>query len=249
MDFKGMVTGLFDKEVRQQRAFDKLIGQLVSKNRQHEERMAAIENLATMNSDRAHAALFRRWDMQADKGREDVAEKQYLAEVLVAKGERILPHLREHNDRSLNITWPIQVLSQISNQGAVVEELLRILTTELERVAAFRPEKKVRAMQLLADYDDARIIPLARQTLDDFDANVRFEAVQLLQKDNSQQTRDALIDRLNHADEDSGRIRDSIVAALAEGEFKVTDRKADLEAHLGAQWRIGPKSTLVSADA
>jgi hypothetical protein len=248
MDLKGMVAGLFDKEVRNQRAFEKLVGQLVSKNRQHEERMACIENLATMNSARAHTALFRRWDMQADKAREDAAEKQYLAEVLVAKGERIVPFIREHNDRSINITWPIQVLQQVSNAEAVVEELLRILEAELERIASFKPEKKVRALQLLADFDDPRIGALALRSLEDFDPNVRFESLQLLAKDSSTQTRDAMIDRLNHADEDSGRIRETILHALADGEFKVTDRKADLEAHFGDQWRIGPKNNLVPAD-
>lgn len=247
MAFKDLITGMFDKEVRDQRAFDKLVSQLVSKNRQHEERMTVIEQLATMNTDRAHAALFRRWDMQADKSREDVAEKQYLAEVLMAKGSAILPFLREHNDRSINITWPIQVLQQITDDMGVVEELVRVLTAELDRLASFKPEKKVRVLQLLGDYEDERIQPLALRALDDFDANVRFEAVQLLARSNDVAVRDALIDRLNHPDEDSGRIQDHIVTTLAQGGFKVTDRKDDLEQHLGSQWRIGPKSTLVEA--
>ena len=130
----------------------------------------------------------------------------------------------------------------------MVEELLRILEAELERIASFKPEKKVRALQLLADFDDPRIGALALRSLEDFDPNVRFESLQLLAKDSSTQTRDAMIDRLNHADEDSGRIRETILHALADGEFKVTDRKADLEAHFGDQWRIGPKNNLVPAD-
>ena len=248
MALKDVVAGLFDKKVREQRAFEKLVSQLVSKNRQHEERMQCIEALATMNSRRAHTALFRRWDMQADKSREDIAEKQYLSEVLVSKGDTILPYLRDHNDRSINITWPIQVMQQVTDSAAVVEELLRILGNELDRIASFKPEKKVRAMQLLADYEDERIEPLALQALNDFDANVRFEAVQLLGKSDSRAVRDALIDRLNHDEEDSGRIQDAIVGLLVELKFPVTDRKADLEGHLGDRWRIGPKNNLVAAD-
>ena len=245
MGLKDVFEGLFDKKVRDQRAFDKIVSQLVSKNRQHEERMQCIEALATMNSLRANTALFRRWDMQADKSREDLAEKQYLSEVLIAKGDTILPCLREHNERSINITWPIQVMMQVTDSGAVVEELLRILAIEMKRVASFKPEKKVRAMQLLADFEDERIEPLALLALHDFDPNVRFEAVQLLAKSQGREVRDALIDRLNHEDEDSGRIRDSILALLVDGKYQVTDRKADLEAHMGSQWRIGPKNNLV----
>ncbi len=247
MGLKDMVAGLFDKEARDERAFDKLVGQLVSKNRQHEERMASIEALATMNSARANAALFRRWDMQGDKAREDAAEKEYLAEVLVAKGDTIVPVLREHNDRSINITWPIQILQKVAGDDAVVEELLRVLTMELERVASFKPEKKVRALQLLADHQDDRIEALALRALGDFDPNVRFEAAQLLRGHQSGAVRDALIDRLNHEEEDSGRIRDTLLDLLAEGGFAVTDRKADLEEHLGQQWRIGPKDSLIPA--
>jgi HEAT repeat protein len=247
MGWMDAIAGLFDKEQREARAFDKLVTQLLSKNRQHEERMAAIEALATMNTARANAALLRRFDVQGDKAREDAAEKDYLGEVLIAKGDTIVPVLREHNDRSINITLPIQILQRVAGDDAVVEELVRVMTAELDRVASFKPEKKVRALQLIADHDDDRIEPLALRALHDFDANVRFEAVQLLERSRTQEVRDALIDRLNHGDEDSGRIRDAIVDALVVGGFTVTDRKTDLEGHLGERWRIGPKNTLIPA--
>ena len=146
--------GWFDPEERKQRAFDKAVARLVSKNHQHEERMIVIESLADEETAEADAALFRRWDMISDKKREDVAEKEYLAEILVKKGRSILPHLRMHNDRSVNITWPIQVLKRIVDDDAVTEELLRLLMREQQRVAAFKPEKKIRILQMLGEFED-----------------------------------------------------------------------------------------------
>lgn len=247
MALKDLVTGLFDKDVRNQRSFDKLVARLVSRNHQSEERMAAVESLAQMDSDEALRMLFRRWDMQADKKREDVAEKQYLLDILADKGPRVLPFVREHHDRSTNITWSVQVMRRVSDDATVADELVRILKVELARVASFKPEKKVRAIQLLADYQHPEMAELMVRALNDFDANVRFEALQILARVGGDASRDALIDRLNHADEDSGRIREGILDALVEQGWRVTDRKDDLSSHLGERFRIGPKDALVRA--
>ncbi len=247
MALKDLVTGLFDKDVRNQRSFDKLVSRLVSRNHQSEERMAAIETLAQLNTDEALRMLFRRWDMQADKKREDVAEKQYLSEILAEKGPRVLPFIREHNDRSTNITWPIQVMQRISSEEEVATELIRLLKVELGRVASFKPVKKVRALQLLSDFDHPDMAEVMVLALNDFDANVRFEALQILRRIGGEQARGAVIDRLNHPEEDSGRIRESILDVLVEQGWRVTDRKDDLVEHLGERFRIGPKDSLVRA--
>ena len=121
---------IFNAEARKQKSFDKMRAKLVSKNMQHDDRMWCIQQLAEMDNEEATRALFRRWDMVSDKKREDLAEKEYLADVLVQKGDSMLPSLREHNDRSVNITWPIQVLRRIATDEEVVDELVRVLDAE-----------------------------------------------------------------------------------------------------------------------
>ena len=80
------IQGLFNSEARERRAFEKLAMKLVSKNQQHEDRMLALESLSEIDTPEAMAALFRRWDLTADKEREDRAEKEYLQKILVSKG-------------------------------------------------------------------------------------------------------------------------------------------------------------------
>lgn len=227
------LQGLLDPAKREQRSFEKLVSKLVSKNHQHEDRMLAIETLSEMDTPAAIRALFRRWDMSADKAREDLAEKEYLADVLVAKGERMLPALRKHNDRSLNVTWPIQVMRRVSTAEEVTTEILRVLEAERARLASFKPEKKVHLVRLLSDQTDDRICPAVQPLLDDFDETVRYEAVELLGSKGTAEHAAPLIDRLVHEDEDSERVRGAIRDVLAKNGWRVADRKADLSGHLG----------------
>ena len=201
-----------------------------------------------MQTAEADSALFRRWDMMSDKKREDVAEKEYLAEVLVSKGPAIVEHIKKHNDRSANVTWPLQVLLQISGKQAVLDEILRVLANEQQRLASFKPEKKVRLLQLLSDHEGEGIEPAAIISLADFDETVRWEAAQQLGRVGGEAGCSALIDRLGHADEDSIRVRRGIVNALFECQWKVLSRRDEVSPHLGDDYRIGPKGTLIRAD-
>jgi HEAT repeat protein len=239
---------LFDSEKRRQKSFDRLVSRLVSRNHQSEDRMAVIEELARMQDPEADAALFRRWDMMADKKREDVAEKEYLADVLTSKGADIVVHLKAHNDRSANVTWPLQVLRRVAGDDAVLDEILRVLDAEQRRLASFKPEKKTRLLQLLSDFEDPRIEAAAVVSLADFDAEVRWEASQQLGRVGGDTGCDALIERLNNEDEDSIRVRRGIVSALFDRQFKVLARREEVTPHLGEDYRIGPKGTLVRTD-
>jgi hypothetical protein len=243
------LLSVFDAEARKKKSFERLVTRLLSKNHQHEDRMAAIEQLAAMDSKEATSALFRRWDMMADKAREDQAEKEYLLDVLVGMGPKMLDALREHNDRSPNVTWPIQVLRKVATEEDVVTELLRVLGREQARLASWKPEKKARLLQLLSDHEDARIEAAALLSLHDFDEHVRFEAVQLLQKRGGDTAAAPLVDRLLHRDEDSARVREAILRALAARGWSVAERKDSVQALLGSAWKIAASGMLVATGA
>ena len=240
---------IFNAEARKQKSFDKMRAKLVSKNMQHDDRMWCIQQLAEMDNEEATRALFRRWDMVSDKKREDLAEKEYLADVLVQKGDSMLASLREHNDRSVNITWPIQVLRRIATDEEVVDELVRVLDAETSRPASFRPEKKLRLIQLLADYpEDPRLAEAVAPCLTDFDSDVRFEAAQVLGQCGGEAAREPLLNQLVSESEDSERVRRALLKALFDGGCSVVERKDEIAPFLGEDWRIGPKGNLVVAD-
>lgn len=236
--------GLFDAELRERRAFEKLTTKVVSKNQQHEDRMLALETLAGMESDEALSALFRRWDMTAEKEREDRAEKEYLAKLLVAKGEGMLGQLRAHNDRSVNVTWPIQVMKDVVDDEEVVSEILRVLIAEGKRLASFKPEKKVTLLRLLQAHEDPRIPPAAVPFLDDFDESVRYEAAELLALRHHDGTVDALVARLGHEEEDSARVRGAILGALATIDPDLGPHRKTIDKHMVEGWSMGKDGKL-----
>lgn len=233
------IQGLFNSEARERRAFEKLAMKLVSKNQQHEDRMLALESLSEIDTPEAIAALFRRWDLTADKEREDRAEKEYLQKILVSKGPRMIDALRAHNDRSLNVTLPVQVLKQVQGAEDVTSEILRVLENEGKRLASFRPEKKVTLLRLLREQDDARIADATEPFLNDFDESVRCEAAQLLGHKGTDASRDALIARLTHEDEDSARVKGAILGAFAAMGWNMKSVAKQIKANLGQDWVLG----------
>lgn len=232
------IFALFDKEARQQKAFEKTAEKLVSKGHQHEDRVAAMHALLDDGSDRALAALLRRYDMTADKQREDLAEKERLSDELVALGTKVLPALRAHNDRSVNVTLPLQVLRRIGGTEAMIDEILRVLGQEQARLASFKPEKKVTLMRLLADQDDPRVAAAAVRSLSDFDADVRHEAVRLLGKVGDGSAAAPLIDRLLDPAEDTDRVKEAIQEVLAERGWTVEGREAEVAPRLGRRFKL-----------
>ena len=243
------IRGLFDPELRERRSFEKLATKLVSKNQQHEDRMLALETLSEMDTAEATAALFRRWDLTSEKEREDQAEKQYLAKLLIAKGPKMLEQLRAHNDRSVNVTRPIQVLREVASEDEVVGEILRVLENEGKRLASFRPEKKVTLLRLLHDHNDARIPQAAIPFLDDFDESVRYETAELLGRKGGDASRDALLARLSHEDEDSARVRGAVLGALAVGGWNVSSHAKAIKPHLGEQFALGSNGKVSATNA
>ena len=236
----------FDPAARAQRSFDKLTAKLVSKNYQHEDRMAALQALAEMDTPAAIAALFRRWDSVAEKDREDRSEKEYLAEILVEKGPRMLEALRGHNERSVNVTWPIRVLRRVVGETEVVDELLRVLALEGGRLASFKPSKKVHLLRLLADHRDPRIPAAVTPFLGDFDEGVRHDAAELLGRHGDVETDAALVARLLHPEEDSARVQGAIVVALALRGWTADDRREAVAARLTMGWKLDAAGHLVA---
>ncbi|GEM_PF-1663669 len=214
----------FDSEGRRQRSFDRLVTKVVSKNMQHEDRMFAIQTLCDMDTDESLSAVFRRWDLKADKDREDRAEKEFLAEILTSKGSRVLPFISAHLDRSLNVTWPLQVMRRVAESEAVVTEILRVLEKEGAGVS-FHPLKKVHLLQLLEEFDDARITDAGIPFLDDDDETVRFAAANTLGVRGDDRSGSAVLLRL--VGEESNRVKSALLGALADRGWATSGQPID----------------------
>jgi len=231
---------LFDflsKDKREQRTFDKNLRRVLRKTRAKDERMdESIHFLAELGSDEAITGLLRRYDVTIKSESMDRFEKELIHDLLVAKGERVKDPVCGFLRMSENVTWPIQILRSITPEEEVVSQCLEVLAEELSK-DTFKPDKKVRLLELLEDHADERIPPVVAEGLKDFDETVRFGAVETLFAQGDEAAREPLLQCLVDPEEESRRIKKRIVAGFVEKGWTVRGFRKGVEAQLEShQW-------------
>ena len=221
----------FNKEKRAERAFERTCKRVINRNAQHEERMTAIESLAVYannGKDGALLGVLRRFDQTADKPNEDTAEKRFAREVLEEFGTQSIDPIRKYMSFSENVTWPVQILRKVSDDETTVSAVLEVLENLLA-ADSFKPTKKLRLLEALADFDDARIPGAILPGLLDFDEPVRFQTIEILFACGDEQAREPLLKLLVDEDEESDRIRQRIMRGLTDLDWPVTGYRKAVE--------------------
>ena len=232
--------GVFDflsKEKREQRAFERNVKNLLRKTRARDERMdEPIHYLAELGTDEALLAMLRRYDVQIQSAPMDAFEKELIHDLLVEKGPKAIPPIIRFIEGSENVTWPIRALRQITTQEQVVTEILKVLEVELDK-DSFKPDKKVRLLELLEDHVDERVAPVAKVGLKDFDETVRYGAVELLFTQGNEAAREPLLEALTDEEEESQRIKKRIIEGFVDSGWTVKGFRKKVEEMLGKnQW-------------
>ncbi|MDP7114907.1 MAG: hypothetical protein QGH45_23235 [Myxococcota bacterium] len=228
----------FSKDKRVERGFDRAVRNVLRKTRAKDERMdEPISYLAEIGTDEALLALLRRYDIIIRSDSMDRFEKELICSLLVEKGARAIPPIRTFLGESENVTWPIQALRSITTEDQVIEILLDVLSREVGK-DSFKPDKKVRLLELLEDHIDSRVPPVVVGALVDFDETVRFRAVELLFAQGGEAAaREPLLALLTDEEEESQRIRNRILTGFVETGWTVKGFRKAVEAVIGkTQW-------------
>lgn len=232
--------GIFDyltKEKRDQRAFDRAVRNLLRKTRARDERMdEQIHFLAGLGTDEAMMALLRRYDVQIQSAPMDAFERELIHDLLVETGPKSIPPIIRFIGSSENVTWPIRALRRITTEEKVVTMILEVLEVELAK-DSFKPDKKVRLLELLEDHIDERVAPVAKTGLKDFDETVRYGTVELLFLQGDEAAREPLLEALTDEEEESQRIRKKIIEGFVETGWTVKGFRKRVEEMLDkTQW-------------
>jgi HEAT repeat protein len=210
------ILDLFSKQGRVERARASNIKGAVNKYAQSADRFRNLQALRDDGSEEALYGLLRRFGMMYDKTIEDEQEKDWVFEVLVEKGETILPALKKYLASAESISWPLRVLDKVADREvelAVLKEILDRHEPGYER----DPTKKIQLLNHLGGLKDDRVPPLAAPYLADMDEGVRYAAVEtLVRQGDHGAAAGPLLDQLTKADEDSLRIRLQIAEGFAE---------------------------------
>lgn len=218
----------FSKDGRDQRAREKNAAQAINKWAQSPDRMKALQALRDDGSTEALFALMKRFGMMYDKSIEDEQEKEWVFEMLIEKGAKVLPALKRYMASADSISWPLRVLDKVvdDKEGRidVIAEVLARHEPGYER----DPTKKIQLLTHLGGLKHSRVPPLAIPYLEDMDEGVRYAGLETLLRQADEPTaRVPLLDQF--VKEDSLRLRLRIADGFAELGWQVADRRADVE--------------------
>jgi len=228
-----MVFGLFSKDRALQRTIEKATNKLA----QQPDRWSALEKLREDGSDDALFGLCKRFGITSMKGVDDEQEKAWVVDVLVEKGPVALAPVQRYMKTADQLAFPLKVLERIANhdqQLAIVDEVFKSEPPGYVRM----PDRRIDLIKWFCEHKgmtDEEVVPRVVPYLTDFDENSRFSAIEGLANKNPKLFADALIDALLRPEEESGRIKRTIVEVLEKTKAPVGDRGARVTAMLTGQ--------------
>jgi hypothetical protein len=234
-----MVFGLFSKE----RALQKTIEKATNKLAQQPDRWGALEKLRDDASDDALYGLCKRFGVTSMKGVEDEQEKHWVVDTLVDKGPAALPAVRRYMKTADQLAYPLKVLERIADHDKILGVLDEIFTSEPPGYVRM-PDRRIDVLKWLGEWKgatDDEVIPRVKPYLPDFDENVRFTAIDALSTRDPKKIAPLLVDALLRPEEESGRIRRTVLEVLDKTKAPLGDRTSQVGAMLTgplAEYRI-----------
>lgn len=225
-----MVFGLFSKE----RSLQKTIEKATNKLSQQPDRWGALERLREDGTEEALFGLCKRFGVTSMKGIEDEQEKDWVVDVLVEKGGMALAPVRRYMKTADQLAFPLRVVGRIANHDQLIEVIDEVFKSEPPGYARF-PDRRIDAIKWFGEWDGAtedelisRVVPY----LTDFDENVRFTAIDALSHKTPDKISKPLVDAFLRPEEESGRIRRTIVEVLEKHKVPLASRGKEVAALL-----------------
>jgi len=207
-----MVFGLFSKERSLQRTIDKAINKLA----QQPDRWSALEKLREDSSEEALYGLCKRFGVTSMKGVEDEQEKNWVVDVLVEKGGASLAPLTRYMKTAEQLSFPLRAFERVADHDRIIKMVDEIFASEPPGYARF-PDRRIDLIKWFCEWKGAteeEVLSRVTPYVVDFDENVRFTAIDGLSSRDPKKIVGPLVDALIRPEEESGRIRRTIIEVL-----------------------------------
>jgi len=225
-----MVFGLFSKE----KTLQKTIERATNKLAQQPDRWGALEKLKDDGTEAALVGLCRRFSITSMKGVEDEAEKLWVVDTLVAKGSEALAPVVRYMKTAEQLAFPLRVLERIAPREKVIEVANQLFASETPGYVRM-PERRIDLLRWFSEWKPATDEEVASRFtpyVTDFDENVRFTAIEGMAHRDPQTIAPPLIAALLRPEEESGRIRRTIVEVLEKSQAPLGAQAAAVGAML-----------------
>lgn len=225
-----MVFGIFSKE----KALQKTIEKATNKLAQQPDRWGALEKLKDDGSEEALLGLCKRFSITSMKGVEDEAEKLWVVDTLVAKGTAALAPVVRYMKAAEQLAFPLRVLERIASRETVIEVADQLFASEPPGYVRM-PERRIDLLRWFSEWKpatDDEVVTRFTPYVTDFDENVRFTAIEGMANRDPKKLGPPLIAALLRPEEESGRIKRTIVEVLEKSQAPLGDQAAAVGAIL-----------------
>ncbi len=217
-----MVFGLFSKE----KSLQKTIERATNKLAQQPDRWGALEKLKEDGSEEALLGLCRRFGVTSQKAVEDEQEKHWVLQALVANGGGSLAPLSRYMKNAEHLSFPLRVLERIADHDKVLAIADELFASEAPGYVRM-PERRIDLIRWFSEWKDVtdqELVSRLAPYVTDFDENSRFAAIEGMTGRDPALISEPLITALLRPEEESGRIKRTIVEVLAKAKSPLGDK-------------------------
>jgi hypothetical protein len=228
-----MVFGLFSKEKSLARTIEKATNKLA----QQPDRWGALEKLKEDGTEGALLGLCRRFSITSMKGVEDEDEKLWVVNTLVAKGPAALEPVIRYMKTAEQLAFPLRVLERIAPREKILEVADQLFASEPPGYVRM-PERRIDLLRWFAEWKpvtDDEVVSRFTPYVTDFDENVRFVAIEGMGHRDPTKIAPPLIATLLRPEEESGRIKRTIVEVLERSKAPLGEQAGAVAAVLTGQ--------------
>jgi hypothetical protein len=225
-----MVFGLFSKE----KALEKTIAKATNKLSQQVDRWGALERLKEDGSEEALLGLCKRFGITSMKGVEDEQEKNWVVDTLIGVGPAALPPLVRYMTKAEQLAFPLRVLERIAPREKVLEVADQLFKSEPPGYVRM-PERRIDLIRWFSEWKpatDDEVVARLSPYVSDFDENSRFAAIDGMAGRDPAKIAPPLIAALIRPEEESGRIKRTIVEVLEKSKAPLGDQEQAVAAVL-----------------
>jgi hypothetical protein len=225
-----MVFGLFSKE----KSLQKTIERATNKLAQQPDRWGALEKLKEDGTEEALVGLCRRFAITSMKGVEDEAEKNWVVDTLIQKGDAAMTPVVRYMKTAEHLAFPLRVLERVAPRDRVIEVADELFASETPGYVRM-PDRRIDLLRWFSEWKpatDDEVVGKLTPYVTDFDENVRFAAIDGMASRDPAKIAGPLIAALLRPEEESGRIKRTIVEVLVACKAPLGDQAAAVAAAL-----------------
>ncbi|MEO8704658.1 MAG: hypothetical protein ABI867_31675 [Kofleriaceae bacterium] len=231
--------GLFSSK---EKSLQKTVEKATNKLAQQVDRMGALERLKEVSTAEALLGLCKRWGVTSMKGVEDEQEKNWVVDTLVEKGAgdqrtEVIAAVVRYMKNAEHLAFPLQVLERVADRDKVLAVTDDVFASEPPGYVRM-PERRIDLLRWFSEWKaatDDEVIERLTPYVADFDENSRFAAIEGMSGRDPAKLAPPLIAALTKPDEESGRIKRTILEVLEKSKAPLGDQAKAVEAVL-----VGP---------